>query len=63
MIDERERVFYKLSSHFAEQLLEIWHQTPDAVPVHQWMGLTEEGYAAWVEMRWADVLINPSDGG
>jgi hypothetical protein len=47
----------KLAHHFADQLVGLWHEdSTGAAHLHEWMGLTEEQYAAWVECRYGEVL-------
>ncbi len=47
-----------LAHHFADELVERWHR-PDsahALPLAQFMGLSDEQWAAWVEQRYDEVL-------
>lgn len=48
----------KLADHFSEQLVARWHEpdTASSGSLAEFMGLTNEQYAAWVECRWEDVL-------
>lgn len=34
-----------------DTLIERWSASGSALPAHEWMGLTREEYAAWVELR------------
>lgn len=34
-----------------DTLIERWNASGSALPAHEWMGLSREEYAAWVELR------------
>ena len=60
---ERLNARAELGDHFAGTLVERWHTSvEDCVPfpaggsLAQFMDLTDEQYAAWVECRFEDVL-------
>ncbi len=51
------KLWQRLCDHFADTLIDRWHEPPTNVPtLDDWMGLTEQQYAAWVEQRYEDVL-------
>jgi hypothetical protein len=55
-VSERAAMWERLCDHFSEELVARWNESFSRRPLHEFMGLSEEQYAAWVEGRWADVL-------
>lgn len=49
-IDEVDVLRAKLHAAY-DTLIERWSASGSALPAHEWMGLTREEYAAWVELR------------
>lgn len=49
-IEEADVLRAKLHAAY-DTLIERWSASGSALPAHEWMGLTREEYAAWVELR------------